>query len=352
MRTLRIASIPGDGIGREVVPVAIDLLREVVRRGGRARLEVEEFPWSCDYYLREGRMMPEDGLELLRPFDAVFLGAIGDPARVPDHVSLWGLLIRIRRGFRQALNIRPARFLEGMPSPLRTPDGFDLVVVRENSEGEYSEIGGTIHEGPAEMAVQVTVFSRAAVEVAMRHAVGLALRRRRRLTSATKSNGIYYTMPFWDRVFRTVAAEHPEVTAESMHLDALLARLVLEPGRFDVIVASNLFGDLVTDLAGALMGSIGLAPAANLNLDGSAPSMFEPVHGSAPDIAGRGIANPLGQVWTGVLMLEHLGLTSEAGRLFGAIERVIRDGDVTADMGGNLGTAAVGERLRRALDAP
>ena len=276
---------------------------------------------------------------------------MGDPARVPDHVSLWGLLIAIRRGLGQALNIRPARYLEGMPSPLRDPGGFDLVVVRENSEGEYSQIGGAIGEGPAEQALQVSVFSRVAVERAARFACRLAAGRRGRLTSATKSNGIFHTMPFWDRVVREVAAGFPGVALESVHLDALLARLVRAPRSLDVIVASNLFGDLLTDLAGALMGSIGLAPAANINPDGTAPSMFEPVHGSAPDIAGRGIANPLGQVWTGVLMLEHLGLQAEADRLFAAIRDVIRAGEVTPDMGGNLSTAEVADRVRARLAA-
>jgi tartrate dehydrogenase/decarboxylase/D-malate dehydrogenase len=312
---------------------------------------LDELPWGCDFYLREGRMMPEDGLATLRACDAIFLGAVGDPARVPDHVSLWGLLLRIRRGLGQSLNVRPARYLEGMPCPLRDPGGFDLVVVRENSEGEYSQVGGTLSEGPAEQAFQVSVFSRVAVERAARFACHLAVGRRGRLTSATKSNGIFHTMPFWDRVVREVATEFPDVTLESVHLDALLVRLVRAPGSLDVIVASNLFGDLLTDLAGALMGSIGLAPAANINPDGTAPSMFEPVHGSAPDIAGRGIANPLGQAWTGVLMLEHLGLQAEADRLFDAIRDAIRAGDVTPDLGGNLTTAEVALRVRARLAA-
>jgi tartrate dehydrogenase/decarboxylase/D-malate dehydrogenase len=347
MRQVRIAVIPGDGIGREVVPVAVDLLRAITEAGGNARLSFDDYPWGCDYYLREGRMMPEDGLEVLRCADAIFLGAVGDPAHVPDHVSLWGLLLPIRRGFAQAVNIRPARFLEGMPTPLRDPGSFDLIVVRENSEGEYSQIGGLIGEGADETAMQVSVFTRRACERVMHYAFRQARGRRHKVTSATKSNAVIHTMPFWDRVFREVAAGYSDVATESVHLDALLARLVRDPGSLDVVVASNLFGDLLTDLAGALMGSIGLAPAANLNLDGSAPSMFDPVHGSAPDIAGKGTANPLGQVWTGVLMLEHLGLPEEADRLFGAIQSVIRDGEVTRDMGGNLATAEVGSRLLR-----
>lgn len=351
MRTIRIAVIPGDGIGQEVVPVAVGLLLAVTEAGGNARLEFDEFPWGCEYYLREGRMMPEDGLDLLRPAAAIFLGAVGDPAKVLDHVSLWDLLLRIRRGFAQVLNIRPARYLEGMSSPLREPGEFDLVVVRENSEGEYSQVGGVVGLGPDETAMQVSVFTRRACERAMEHAFTLARSRRRHVTSATKSNGIFHSMPFWDRVFRDVAARHPDVATRAIHIDALLAGLVRDPGSLDVIVASNLFGDILTDLAGAIMGSIGVAPAANLNLDGTAPSMFEPVHGSAPDIAGRGIANPLGQAWTGVLMLEHLGLADEAGLLFGAIRAVIRDGDVTRDMGGNLSTAEVAGRLHAHLAA-
>jgi tartrate dehydrogenase/decarboxylase / D-malate dehydrogenase len=349
VRELRIAVLPGDGIGREVVPVAVDLLRAVTEQGGNAHLVFDEYPWGCDYYLREGRMMPEDGLDLLRPADAVFLGAIGDPAKVPDHVALWDLLFRIRRGFAQVLNIRPARYLEGMASPLRKTGGFDLVVVRENSEGEYSQVGGVVGSGADETAIQVSVFTRRGCERAMEHAFALAAGRSGRVTSATKSNGIFHSMPFWDRVFRDVAARHPAVSTRSVHIDALLAMLVRDPGAFDVIVASNLFGDILTDLAGALMGSIGVAPAANLNIDGTAPSMFEPVHGSAPDIAGKGIANPLGQAWTAVMMLEHLELRAEAGRLFDAIRAVIRAGDVTRDMGGNLATAEVAARLRAHL---
>ena len=342
--TRRIAVIPGDGIGTEVMPVAVAAL-EAVTRASPVQLSFESFDWSCDRYLRTGTMMPADGLDTLRTFDAIFLGAVGDPARVPDHVSLWGLLIAIRRGLRQSVNIRPARLFAGMASPLRAPGVFDLVVVRENSEGEYADIGGTIHDGEREAAIQVAYFSRIATERVARAAFDLARRRSGRLTSATKSNGIVHSMPFWDRVVREVAADYPDVAVEPMHIDALLARLVREPDRFDVIVASNLFGDLLTDLTGALMGSIGIAPSANLDPDGVNPSMFEPVHGSAPDIAGQGVANPLGQVWTGVLMLEHLGLTVEADRLLAAIRGLIEAGEVTRDLGGMLTTSEVGARL-------
>jgi tartrate dehydrogenase/decarboxylase/D-malate dehydrogenase len=264
---------------------------------------------------------------------------------VPDTVSLWGLLLRIRKGLELAVNIRPARFLVGMPSPLRDPGDFDVVVVRENTEGEYSDIGGRIHSGDRALVVQVNVFTRVGTEAVVRHACELARTRRRRLTSATKSNGIMHAMPFWDEVVREVAADYPDVTVESMHLDALLARLVREPARFDVIVGSNLFGDLLTDLSAALMGSIGVAPSANIDPTGVNPPLFEPVHGSAPDIAGKGIANPIGQVWTGAMMLRHLGFGPAADRIDGAVAALIAAGELTRDMGGSLTTSQVGERL-------
>jgi len=339
----RIAVIAGDGIGREVVPIALDIVRAAARDD--VTLDTVELPWSCDFYLETGAMMPADGLETLRGFDAIFLGAVGDPARVPDTVSLWGLLLRIRKGFGLAVNVRPARFLTGMPTPLRDPGAFDVVVVRENTEGEYSDVGGRVHEGDRQMAIQVNVFTRIGTERVVRYAMELARTRDRRVTSATKSNGIVHAMPFWDEVVRDVAADYPDVTVESMHLDALLARLVREPARFDVIVGSNLFGDLLTDLTGALMGSIGIGPSANIDPTGTNPGLFEPVHGSAPDIAGQGIANPIGQVWTGALMLRHLGFPAAAARLETAIGEVIEAGELTPDMGGSLTTTQVGERL-------
>ena len=347
-RSFRVAVIPGDGIGQEVVPVAVDLLRRATD-GVPPGLQFTEFPWGCDHYLETGRMMPEDALETLRGFDAVFLGAIGDPARVPDHVSLWGLLLAIRRGFQQSLNLRPARYLPGLPSPLRDAGGFDLLVVRENSEGEYSRIGGLMGEGPDEQAFQVSVFTRRASERAMRYAFSAARRRRGHLTCATKSNALEHTMPFWDRIFREVAADYPDVETRLIHVDALAAGLVTAPASLDVIVASNLFGDILTDLAAALMGSIGVAPAANIDPDGGHPPMFEPVHGSAPDIAGQGIADPIGQAWTGVLMLEHLGLAEPAARLMAAIEGVVASGEVTRDLGGTLSTSHAGEAIAARL---
>jgi tartrate dehydrogenase/decarboxylase / D-malate dehydrogenase len=348
-RHRRIAVIAGDGIGREVMPVALDVVRAAAR--DEVEIETVAFPWSCDFYLETGAMMPADALDTLRAFDAIFLGAIGDPSRVPDTTSLWGSLLKIRKGLNLAVNVRPARFLPGMPSPLIDPNGFDVVVARENTEGEYSDVGGRIHQGDREIAIQVNVFTRQGTTAVVRYALDLARTRRGRLTSATKSNGIMHAMPFWDEVVRDVAADYPDVAVESMHLDALLARLVRDPARFDVIVGSNLFGDLLTDLSAALMGSIGIAPSANIDPTGVSPSLFEPVHGSAPDIAGRGIANPIGQVWTGALMLRHLGYPVAADRIEAAIAASIVEGELTPDMGGTLSTTEVGVRLVARIEA-
>ncbi len=347
----RIAVIPGDGIGQEVVPAACQVLQAAAEVHGGLRLEWTTFDWNCQYYLRHGRMMPEDGLRILQDFEAIFLGAVGDPARVPDHVSLWGLLIPIRREFEQAINVRPARLLAGLPCPLARRPAFDLVVVRENSEGEYSQIGGRIWRGTDEVAMQVAVFSRRGTERAMRYAFELARRRRRHVTSATKSNGIVHTMPFWDEVFRAVRADYPDVEAVSCHVDALAAAFVTRPESLDVVVASNLFGDILTDLSAALMGSIGVAPAANLNVEGRYPSMFEPVHGSAPDIAGRGIANPVGQIWTGAMMLEHLGYPELGERVVAAVEATLAAGVKTPDIGGTATTQEVAEAVCQRLRA-
>lgn len=339
--THRIALIPGDGIGKEVLPAAREVLDVVGRRHGLA-LAYDEFDWSCERYAREGAMMPENGVEQVRGHDAIFLGAVGFPG-VPDHISLWGLLIPFRRAFQQYVNLRPIRVFEGVPSPLRnaTPADVDLVVVRENVEGEYSEVGGRFARGfPEEMAVQEAVFTRAGVTRIADYAFDLAVRRGGGLTSATKSNGIVHTMPFWDEIVAERAAEHPTVSWNSEHIDALCAKLVLDPARFDVIVASNLFGDILSDLAAALAGSIGMAPAGNINPEHDHPSMFEPVHGSAPDIAGRGIANPIGAIWTGAMMLEHLGHPEAAQEVLAAVTRVLAEtGARTADLGGKARTS-------------
>jgi tartrate dehydrogenase/decarboxylase/D-malate dehydrogenase len=300
--------------------------------------------------------MPEDGLEQLNKFDAIYLGAVGFPG-VADHVSLWGLLIPIRRGFRQYVNLRPVRLLRGVQSPLvgRTPKDIDLVIVRENNEGEYSEIGGRLYRGtPEELAVQQAVFTRKGCDRIVRYAFELAMRRpARHVTSATKSNGIIHSMPYWDERFATMARNFPEVGTAQYHIDILVAHFVQHPDWFDVVVASNLFGDILSDLAPAIAGSIGLAPGANINPEKEYPSMFEPVHGSAPDIAGRGIANPIGQIWSGALMLEHLGHPEAAQAVVEAIEALVAEGRViTRDLGGTASTAEVGRAIADRILTP
>jgi len=322
MKTYSIAVIPGDGIGKEVVPEGIRVLEAAGRRFG-FQFRWCEFDWSCETYARTGRMLPPDGLQQLRPFDAIFLGAVGHPS-VPNHVSLWGLLIPIRRGFRQYINLRPVVLFNGIESPLKHPGEIDFCVVRENNEGEYSSIGGRLYEGTdQEMAVQQTIFTRRGVHRVLRFAFDLARTRKKHLTSATKSNGIIHTMPFWDECFREVAKEYPDVSTNQYHIDILTAHFVRHPNWFDVVVGSNLFGDILSDLGPAVVGSIGIAPSANLNPEREFPSMFEPVHGSAPDIAGKGIANPIGQVWSGAMMLRHLGESAAADAIDGAIRKVL-----------------------------
>ncbi len=336
----RIAVIPGDGIGIEVTAAAREVLGAVADKHG-LDLAYDEFDWSCRRYAAEGAMMPADGPAVLRPYDAILLGAVGWPG-VPDHVSLWGLLIPIRRAFRQYVNLRPIRTFAGVASPVRDARA-DFVVVRENVEGEYSEIGGRMNRGfPDEFAVQESVFSRAGVSRIADFAFGLARSRRSYVTSATKSNGIVHTMPFWDEVVAERAVAFPDVRWDAEHIDALAAKFVLEPGRFDVVVGSNLFGDILSDLAAAVAGSIGIAPSANLDPTRTYPSMFEPVHGSAPDIAGRGIANPVGAVWSAALMLAHLGHPAAAADVLAAVEATLAaPGTRTADLGGTADTAAV-----------
>ncbi|MFD0417637.1 tartrate dehydrogenase [Streptomyces sp. NPDC127108] len=351
----RVALIPGDGIGAEVLPPAQQVLDAVGARHGIG-FSYTSYDWSCERYLREGAMMPSDGLDQLRDKDAILLGAVGYPG-VPDHVSLWGLLIPIRRGFRQYVNLRPIRVFEGVESPLRAASaggvdgGVEFVVVRENVEGEYSEIGGRLNRGtPEELAVQEAVFTRAGVTRVLDFAFGLAARRGGTLTSATKSNGIVHTMPFWDELVAERAATHPQVPWDQEHIDALAAKFVLDPARFDVVVASNLFGDILSDLAAAVAGSIGIAPAANLNPERDFPSMFEPVHGSAPDIAGRGIANPLGAIWSAAMMLDHLGHPEAAKDVTDAIAAVLAKTDVrTPDLGGGATTAEFTDKLLELL---
>ncbi|MCM3397626.1 MULTISPECIES: tartrate dehydrogenase [Oceanobacillus] len=351
MKKFKIASIPGDGIGTEVVPAATAVLKTVSDIHGGLSFEFTEFPYSCEYYLEHGVMMPEDGLERLKDFDSIFLGAVGNSKLVSDHTSLWGLLIKIRREFEQQINIRPAKVLRGIKSPLVNPKDFDLIVVRENSEGEYSEVGGRILRGEDEISIQNNIFSRKGTERAMRYAFDLASKRNKHVTSATKSNGIVHTMPFWDEVFNDVATDYADIQTDSQHIDALAAFFVTRPNKFDVIVASNLFGDILTDIGAAIMGSVGIAPAANINVNGKYPSMFEPVHGSAPDIIGKGIANPIGQIWTAKMMLDHMGEEEIGTVLLDVVESVTNDGIVTPDIGGKHTTTEVTEEIISRLKA-
>src|SRR6201998_4426765 len=347
MKTFNIAVIAGDGIGKEVVPEGIRVLEAAGQRFG-FRLQFQAFDWSCETYVQTGKMMPDDGLQQLRPFNAIFLGAVGHP-RVPDHISLWGLLIPIRRTFRQYVNLRPVRLFEGIESPLKKwkPGQIDFTIVRENNEGEYSNVGGRLYEGTDdEMAVQQTVFTRRGVNRILRFAFELARKRKKHLTSATKSNGIIHTMPFWDECFRAMAAEYRDVRTDQFHIDILTAHFVRHPDWFDVVVGSNLFGDILSDLGPAVVGSIGIAPSANLNPEKEFPSMFATVHGSAPDIAGKGIANPIGQIWSGAMMLRHLGIPEAADVIEKAIVDTLAQGKVrTPDIGGTASTSELGSAI-------
>ncbi len=349
----RIAVIPGDGIGNEVVPEGIKVLEAA---GGRFGIDFDwtTFDWGCDRFVAAGAMMPEDGLDILAGFDAIYLGAVGRPD-VADHVSLWGLLIPIRRRFEQYVNLRPVKLLEGITSPLagRRAGDIDMMIVRENVEGEYSEIGGRLYGGTDnEMAVQESIFTKRGVDRVVRFAFELARGRpRKKVTSATKSNGIIHTMPYWDERFAAIEADYADVETDQFHIDILTAHFVQHPDWFDVVVGSNLFGDILSDLGPAVAGSIGIAPSGNINPEKVHPSMFEPVHGSAPDIAGQGIANPIGQIWSGAMMLEHLGHADAAQAINEATERVVAEGGVlTPDLGGQAKTADVGSAIADAVD--
>ena len=351
VKTFKIAVIAGDGIGREVIPAGIEVIEKAA--AGSCALEFVEFPWGCDFYQRHGKMMDDDALERLEAFDAIYLGAIGDPA-VPDHISVWELILPIRQRFDQYVNLRPMRLLPGVRSPLtgRTAADIDMICVRENSEGEYSGLGGRLHaRTPREIAEQTSVFTRRGVERIAAFAFELAARRPRRLlASATKSNAMQHTMVLWDEAVEGVAERYPTVTWRKYHVDALAARMVTNPASLDVIVASNLFGDILTDLGAAVSGSLGVAPGANINPEREYPSMFEPIHGSAPDIAGKGIANPIGAIWAGAMMLDHLGATAAHERIMTAIERVLaEDGPRTPDLGGRSTTKEVTAALIAAL---
>jgi len=352
MTSYKIAVIPGDGIGKEVLPEGIRVLEAVGRRFN-INFKWETFPWNCETYAKTGRMMPEDGMDQLCKSDAIFLGAIGSPD-VPDHVSLWGLLIPIRRHMQQCINLRPVCMLKGMVSPLknRGPEDIDFFVVRENNEGEYSEIGGRLFRGTEdEMVIQETVFTRKGVDRVIRYAFELAQRREaKHVTSATKSNGIIHTMPFWDERFAAIALEYPDIRADQYHIDILTSHFVLHPDWFDVVVGSNLFGDILSDLGPAVAGGIGIAPSANINPTREYPSMFEPVHGSAPDIAGKGIANPIGQILSGAMMLDHLGHPDAASRVEQAVSTVLQNSPLrTPDMGGKATTVELGKEIAEAV---
>jgi len=341
MNTYQIATIPGDGIGKEVIPESVKILNAIAAKCG-FQLKFKNHDYSCEYFKKYGKMMPEDGLERLRDSDSIFLGAVGYPG-VPDHISLWGLLIPIRRNFQQYVNLRPVKLLKGVASPLKNPGPVDFYIVRENNEGEYSSIGGRLYEGTDhELAVQESIFTRRGVDRVMKYAFELANKRGKKLTSATKSNGIIHTMPYWDERYNAMSIKYPDVFTDQFHIDILAAHFVQHPDWFDVVVASNLFGDILSDLGPAVVGGMGIAPGANINPEKEFPSMFEPVHGSAPDIAGKKLANPIACIWTAAMMLDHLGETEGAKLIVNAIENITEKGDIlTRDLGGTAGTQDV-----------
>ncbi|NIC05571.1 tartrate dehydrogenase [Billgrantia bachuensis] len=355
--THRIAVIPGDGIGNEVMPEGLRALEAAAKRFD-IDLELTHFDFACcDYYEKHGKMMPDDWFEQLKDFDAIFYGAVGWPEKVPDHISLWGSLLQFRRQFDQYINLRPCKLLPGIKSPLadRKPGDIDFYVVRENTEGEYSSVGGKMFEGTErEVVIQETVMTRYGTDRVLKFAFDLAQSRpRKKLTSATKSNGIAITMPWWDERVVAMTGHYPEVSVDKFHIDILTANFVMHPDWFDVVVASNLFGDILSDLGPACTGTIGVAPSANINPEGTFPSLFEPVHGSAPDIAGKSIANPIGQIWSGAMMLEHLGHADAAKAIVDAFEAVLTEADpavLTPDVGGQGSTKTLGEAIARRIE--
>jgi tartrate dehydrogenase/decarboxylase / D-malate dehydrogenase len=353
MKKFKIAVLPGDGIGNEVVPEGLRVLEAIAARHEIA-FDFQHFDWNCETYKKTGRMMPEDGIARLRDHDSIFFGAVGFPG-VPDHISLWGLLIPIRREFDQYVNLRPVVLLPGVPAPVTNykPGDIDFWVVRENTEGEYSQIGGRMFAGTdAEVVMQTAVFTRRGTDRIIRYAFKLANKLgQKHVTSATKSNGIFYSMPFWDERFTAISSEYPDVQVDQYHIDILAARFVMSPERFSVVVASNLFGDILSDLGPGVTGTIGIAPSGNINPERKFPSMFEPVHGSAPDIAGKGIANPIGQIWSAAMMLEHLEEAEASKSVFDAIKRVLASSEppLTPDMGGTATTRDLGRAIVEAL---
>ena len=354
-KRFKVAVIAGDGIGKEVMPAGLEVLEAASKRFGFS-LDYTHIDWaSCDYYLEHGQMMPDDWKRQLQPMDAIYFGAVGWPSTVPDHVSLWGSLLKFRREFDQYVNVRPVRLFEGVPCPLvgRRPGDIDYVVVRENTEGEYTSLGGIMYEGTdREIVIQESVFSRLGSDRVLKYAFELAKgRERKHLTVATKSNGIAISMPWWDGRADAVAAGYPQVHVDKQHIDILCARFVLQPTRFDVVVASNLFGDILSDLGPATTGTIGLAPSANLNPERNFPSLFEPVHGSAPDIFGQNIANPIAQIWSGALMLDFLGFRPAHDAILEAIEDALANGPRTRDLGGTASTTEMGAMIAQRVSA-
>ncbi|ARN73831.1 tartrate dehydrogenase [Oceanicoccus sagamiensis] len=352
MIILKIAVIPGDGIGREVIPEGIRVLEQAGKIHG-IEFHWTHFNWSCETYHQTGYMMPADAIEQLRAFDAIYLGAVGFPG-VPDHISLWGLLIPIRREFDQYINLRPVRLFEGVPCPLagKKPGDIDMIVVRENVEGEYSNIGGIQYAGTEhEIVIQQSLLTRRGIDRVFKYAFELAqTRAAKHVSSATKSNGIIHTMPFWDKRFAEMGKEYPAIKTDQYHIDIMTANFVLKPEHYDVVVGSNLFGDILSDLGPAITGTIAIAPSANINPEKNFPSMFEPVHGSAPDIAGQNIANPIGAVWAGAMMLQHLGHHQAYNTIMAAIEEVLSESrNLTCDMGGQASTQELGRAVARAI---
>lgn len=353
MNSHRLSIIPGDGVGREVVPEGLKAIAAAADVTASFAIDTVDFPWSCEYYAKHGRMMDDDALDRMRDSDAIYLGAIGFPG-VPDHVSLWEMLLPIRQQFDLYINLRPIRLLPGIRGPLRDrgPEDIDFVCIRENTEGEYTGVGGRVRAGtPDEVVTQTAVFTRRGTERVVRYAFDLAQKRKKLLTSGTKSNALNYSMVFWDEVVNAVAADYPEVEVWSQHVDALAARLVLNPQQLDVVVASNLFGDILTDLGGALQGSLGLPPSGNIDPTGRHPSLFEPVHGSAPGRAGQGTGNPMAAIWAASMMLEQLGETEAAALVMGGLETVAQDGPYTKDLGGTARTVDIGDAVAAAIRA-
>ena len=350
----KIAVIAGDGIGKEVMPQGMRVLEAVGAKYG-VGFKFQEFPWNCDWYQEHGKMCPDEAPEILKKFDAIYFGAVGNPAIVPDHISAWGLLINFRRWFDLYVNLRPVRLFKGLPCPLagRKPGDIDYYVVRENTEGEYSTVGGRLFEGTdREVVQQTSTFTRKGVDRILKYAFELAKKRpKQHLTSCTKSNGITITMPYWDERFAEMKKHYPGIRTDQYHVDGLTIQMVLNPDRFDVIVGSNLFGDILSDIGPATAGTIGIAPSGNINPERIYPSIFEPVHGSAPDIAGKKIANPIGQIWAGAMLLDHLGHADAAAAVIRGIETVIVDGPRTPDMGGKASTSEVGAAVAEAIRA-